>query len=55
MRRRCPPIRAGADEPVSRTRRSSFTAAEGLTSEQIAACRVELPPSTARTIRARKS
>ena len=30
--RRWPPIRSGLTEPVSRSRRMSFTAAEGLTS-----------------------
>jgi hypothetical protein len=53
--RRCPPKRAGAAVPLSRTRRISFTAADGLTSKRNAARRIELPASTARTIRSRKS
>ena len=52
---RWPPMRAGAMLPVSRTRRISLTAAEGLTSYRAAARRIELPPSTARTIRRRRS
>jgi hypothetical protein len=41
--------------PVTRTRRSSVIAAEGLTSNRRAAARAELPASTARTKRSRKS
>ena len=50
-----PPKRAGAQEPLSRTRRIRLIAADGLTSKRKAACRIELPPSTARTIRSRRS
>ena len=52
---RWPPTCAGAALPVSRTRRISLIAAEALTSKRRAASRIELPPSTARTIRSRKS
>jgi hypothetical protein len=55
MGRRCPPKRAGAGLPISRTRRTSLTAADGLTSKRSAACRIVLPFSTARTIRPRRS
>ena len=48
-------MRAGAGLPLSRTRRISFTAADGLTSNRKAAWRIELPFSTARTIRSRRS
>jgi hypothetical protein len=41
--------------PVSRTLRISLMTADGLTSNRSAAWRLELPASTARTIRWRKS
>ena len=41
--------------PVSRTRRISLIAAEALTSKRAAACLAELPASTARTNRLRRS
>jgi hypothetical protein len=41
--------------PVSRTRRTSLIAADALTSNRAAAARAELPSSTARTSRRRKS
>ncbi len=41
--------------PVSRARRTIFTAADGLTSKRRAASRAELPASTARTRRRRRS
>ncbi len=41
--------------PLSRTRRSNLTAADGLTSKREAAWRIDDPPSTARTIRSRRS
>src|SRR5215213_597205 len=53
--RREPPIFAGAVLPVRRTRCISLTAAEALTAKRRAACRIVLPPSTARTIRSRRS
>src|SRR3954453_1072726 len=53
--RREPPILAGAVLPVRRTRCISLMAADALTAKRRAACRIELPPSTARTIRSRKS
>jgi hypothetical protein len=53
--RRWPPIFAGAVLPVSRTRCISLIAAEALTAKRRAACRIGLPPSTARTIRSRRS
>src|SRR5215204_6056306 len=53
--RREPPIFAGAALPVRRTRCISLTAAEALTAKRRAACRIVLPPSTARTIRSRRS
>ena len=53
--RRAPPILAGAVRPVRRTRCISLMAADALTAKRRAACRIELPPSTARTIRSRKS
>src|SRR3954466_841067 len=53
--RRAPPIFAGAVLPVRRTRCISLMAADALTAKRRAACRIELPPSTARTIRSRKS
>jgi hypothetical protein len=53
--RRCPPQRAGAALPVARTRGISLIAAEGLTAKRRAAARIELPGSTARTMRSRKS
>src|SRR4051794_11295036 len=53
--RRAPPILAGAVLPVRRTRCISLMAADALTAKRRAACRIELPPSTARTIRSRKS
>ncbi len=52
---RWPPIRSGSALPVSRTRRISFTAADGLTANRAAAWRTELPPPTAATIRPRRS
>ena len=53
--RREPPIFAGAVLPVWRTRCISLMAAEALTAKRRAACRIGLPPSTARTIRSRRS
>ena len=53
--RREPPIFAGAVLPVWRTRCISLMAADALTAKRRAACRIELPPSTARTIRSRTS
>lgn len=53
--RRWPPILAGAVLPVRRTRCISLTAADGLTAKRSAACRIELPCATARTIRSRRS
>src|SRR3954469_11047276 len=53
--RRAPPIFAGAVLPVRRTRCISLMAADALTAKRRAACRIELPPSTARTIRLRRS
>jgi hypothetical protein len=53
--RREPPIFAGAALPVSRIRCISSMAAEALTAKRRAACRIGLPPSTARTIRSRRS
>ena len=53
--RREPPIFAGAVLPVRRTRCISLIAAEALTAKRRAACRIELPLSTARTIRSRRS
>jgi hypothetical protein len=53
--RRWPPILAGAVLPVRRTRCISLTAADGLTSNRKTACRIDAPPSTARTIRSRRS
>ncbi len=53
--RREPPILAGAVLPVRRTRCISLMAAEALTAKRRAACRMELPLSTARTIRSRRS
>jgi len=50
-----PPILAGSVRPVVRTRCISLIAADGLTAKRTAACRIELPSPTARTIRARKS
>ena len=41
--------------PPWRKRRTSFTAADGLTSKRRAAYRIEEPPATARTIRSRQS
>jgi hypothetical protein len=41
--------------PVARTRCISLMADDGLTSNRAAACRIELPSATARTIRARRS
>jgi hypothetical protein len=41
--------------PVSRTRCTSFTAADALTSKRCAAARAEVPASTHRTIRPRRS
>ena len=41
--------------PVARTRRISVIAAEGLPANRRAAARAELPASTARTKRSRKS
>src|SRR3954451_19182441 len=53
--RREPPIFAGAELRVWRTRCISLMAAEALTAKRRAACRIVLPPSTARTIRSRRS
>ncbi len=53
--RREPPIFAGAVLPVWRTRCISLMAAEALTAKRRAACRIVLPPSTACTIRSRRS
>ena len=50
-----PPICAGAMLPVARTRRISVAAAVALTSKRCAAARAELPASTARTSRCRRS
>jgi hypothetical protein len=52
--RRCPPYRSGAALPVARTRCISLIAADGLTAKRRAASRIELPCSTARTIRSRR-
>jgi hypothetical protein len=41
--------------PVDRTRCISLIAADGLTANRRAASRIELPPSTAATIRRRRS
>jgi hypothetical protein len=49
------PTRAGAGLPVARTRCISLIAADGLTAKRRAAARIELPRSTARTIRRRRS
>jgi hypothetical protein len=46
---------AGAVLPVRRTRCISLMAADALTAKRRAACRIELPLSTARTIRSRRS
>ena len=54
-RRRWPPKREGAALPVVRTRCISLIAADGLTAKRRAAWRIELPRSTARTIRSRRS
>ncbi len=53
--RRQPPIWAGAVQPLRRTRCISLMAAEALTAKRRAACRNVLPPSTARTLRSRRS
>src|SRR3954451_21038762 len=53
--RREPPIFAGAVLPVRRSRCINFIAAEALTAKRRAACRIGLPPSTACTIRSRRS
>src|SRR3954451_16211421 len=53
--RREPPIFAGAVLPVRRTRCINLMAAEALTAKRRAACRIGLPPSTACTIRSRRS
>src|SRR4051794_5441967 len=53
--RREPPIFAGAVLPVWRTRCISLIAAEALTANRSAAARAELPASTERAIRSRKS
>jgi hypothetical protein len=53
--RRWPPICAGAGLPVWRTRCISLIAAEALTANRSAAARAELPASTERAIRSRKS
>ncbi len=45
----------GSVLPVSGTRRISLMAADALTSKRLAACRIELPASTARAIRCRRS
>jgi hypothetical protein len=45
----------GAALPVARTRCISVIAAEGLAAKRRAAARIELPPSTARTIHSRRS
>ena len=45
----------GAGLPVRRTRCINFTAVEAPTSNRAAACRIERPPSTERTIRWRRS
>jgi hypothetical protein len=54
-RQQPPPKRAGAALPVVRTRCISLIAADGLTAKRRAASRIELPPSTDRTIRTRRS
>jgi hypothetical protein len=54
-RRRWPPKCAGAALPVVRTRCISLIAADGLTANRRAAARIELPSSTAPTIRRRRS
>jgi hypothetical protein len=46
---------AGAALPISRTRRASLMAADALTAKRRAASRAELPASTARTSRRRRS
>ena len=48
-------VAAGAALPVARTRCISLIAADGLTANRRAASRIELPRSTARTIRCRRS
>src|SRR5215212_2977336 len=53
--RRYPPILAGAVLPVWCTRCINLMAAEALTAKRRAACRIVLPPSTARTSRSRRS
>src|SRR3954469_3800156 len=53
--RREPPIFAGAELPVWRTRCISLMAAEALTAKRRAACRIVLPPPAGRTIRSRRS
>jgi hypothetical protein len=53
-----PPVAAiarGAALPVAPTRCISLIAADGLTAKRWAAARIELPRSTARTIRSRRS
>src|SRR5215203_3908273 len=55
MGRRWPPILAGAVLPVWRTRCINLMAADALTAKRPAACRIVLPPSTARTSRSRRS
>src|SRR5262245_29921510 len=52
---RWPPILPGSVLPVSRTRRSNLIAADALTAHRAAACRAELPCSTAPTSRCRRS
>jgi len=52
---RYPPIFAGSVLPVTRTRRTSLIAADALTANRAAAARAELPCSTARTSRLRRS
>ncbi|HEX3208473.1 MAG TPA: hypothetical protein VHQ91_03770, partial [Geminicoccaceae bacterium] len=50
-----PTVARGAALPVVRTRCMSLIAADGLTANRRAASRIELPCSTARTIRSRRS
>ena len=48
-------MRAGAGLPVARTRCMSLIAVDGLTAKRRAVARIELPRSTARTMRRRRS
>src|SRR5450756_991717 len=48
-------VRLGANDPVSRQRRTHLTADDGLTENISAEARAEAPPSTSRITRSRKS